>query len=145
MKYLTGNTGRVFLVKLDDDDDVLKTIEGLAAKENIHSGLIFIIGNLKKGSLVSGAEKESLPVIPLWNHFEKNHEMLGIGTIFLTEGRPGIHLHAAFGRGKESLTGCLREKSGVFLVSEIIVLELTGMEAVRDQDEKTGLTMLRIP
>jgi len=40
--------------------------------------------------------------------------------------------------------GCLREKSKVFLLSEIVVLELLGIEAVRENDEKTGLSLIKI-
>jgi len=40
--------------------------------------------------------------------------------------------------------GCLREKSKVFLLSEIVVLELLGIEALRERDERTGLALLKI-
>jgi len=86
MKYSVGNIGRVMLIRLDENDDVLTTIEALAGKERIQNGLFFIIGSLKKGSLVSGAETEDIPVVPLWNHFENNHEISGIETIFQMEG-----------------------------------------------------------
>ena len=144
MKYSIGHTGRVILVRLDEGEDVLTNLETIAVKESIQSGFFFIIGSLKKGSLVSGAEKEDIPVAPLWNHFENNHEILGIGTIFQMEGQPKIHLHAALGRKDELLMGCLREKSKVFLLSEIVVLELLGIEALREKDERTGLSLLKI-
>jgi predicted DNA-binding protein with PD1-like motif len=60
------------------------------------------------------------------------------------EGRPKIHMHAALARGDECLMGCLREKSKVFLVQEIIIFELLGMEALREKDMRTGLSMLRV-
>jgi predicted DNA-binding protein with PD1-like motif len=107
MEYSVGHTGRVILARLDEDEDVLSTLQALARKEKIRSGLFFIIGNLKKGNLVSGAEREKIPIEPLWNHFMKNHEILGIGTIFQMNGQPEIHLHAALGRGKKSQVGCL--------------------------------------
>ena len=144
MKYSVGHTGRVILVRLDEDEDVLSTLEVLARKERIRSGLFFIIGNLKKGNLVSGAEREKIPILPLWNHFKKNHEILGIGTIFQMNGLPKIHLHAALGRGKKSRMGCLRDKSNVFLISEIIVFELLGFEALREKDGRTSLHLLKI-
>ena len=144
MKYSVGHTGRVILVRLDEEDDVLATLKAIAEKERIQSALFFMIGNLKKGSLVSGAEKEEIPVTPLWSHFKNNHEILGIGTIFQMDGQPKIHLHTALGRGEKSLIGCLREKSKVFLLSEIVVLKLLGIEALREKDERTGLALLKI-
>jgi predicted DNA-binding protein with PD1-like motif len=55
-----------------------------------------------------------------------------------------IHLHAALARKDELLMGCLREKSKVFLLEEIIIFELLGIEASREKDMRTGLSMLRI-
>ncbi len=144
MNYSVGHTGRVILVRLDEDEDVLSTLEALARKERIRNGLFFIIGNLKKGNLVSGAKREKIPILPLWNHFKKNHEILGIGTIFQMNGLPKIHLHAALGRGKKSQMGCLRDKSNVFLISEIIIFELLGLEALREKDGRTNLHLLKI-
>jgi uncharacterized protein len=144
MKYGVGHTGRTILVRLDEDEDVLSTLKTLSKKEKIRSGLFFIIGNLKKGALVSGAEKARIPVHPLWNPFKKNHEILGIGTIFQMDGQPEVHLHAALGRGKKSKVGCLRDESNVFLISEIIVFELLGLEASREKDKRTGYHLLNL-
>jgi predicted DNA-binding protein with PD1-like motif len=144
MKYSVGHTGRVILLKLDEDDDILESLESLASKENIETGIFFVIGSLKEGSLVSGAETDGMPVIPIWKYIQKNHEILGIGNIFQAEGKPKIHLHAALARGNEVLLGCLREKSKVFLVEEIIIFELLGIEAAREKDEGIGLNLLNI-
>ena len=144
MEYSIGHTGRVILLKLNDDEDILESLESLALKEKIETGIFFVIGSLKEGSLVSGAKTEELPVIPLWHHLRNNHEVLGIGNIFKMEGRPKIHMHAALARGDQCLMGCLREKSKVFLVEEIMVFELLGIGALREKDMRTGLSMLRI-
>ncbi len=144
MKYSVGHTGRVILLRLDEGEDVLESLESLASKEHIESGIFFVIGSLKEGSLVSGAKTDEPPVIPFWQRIRKNHEILGIGNIFQTEGKPKIHLHAAAARGDKVRLGCLREKSKVFLVEEIIIFELLGMEAIREKDQRTGLFLLKI-
>ncbi len=144
MEYSVGHTGRVILLRLDEDEDILESLESLASKEKIDTGIFFVIGSLKEGSLVSGAETEEIPVVPIWHHLNKNHEILGIGNIFQIEGQPKIHLHAALARGDKVLMGCLREKSKVFLVEEIIIFELLGVEAIREKDERTGLRLLKI-
>jgi len=92
MEYSVGHTGRVLLLKLDEDEDVLESLESLASKEKIESGIFFVIGSLKEGSLVSGAESDEIPILPIWNKIRTNHEILGVGNIFQTEGQPKIHL-----------------------------------------------------
>ena len=144
MKYSVGHIGRVIVLKLDDNEDVLASLDSVAIKEKIESGLFFVIGSLKEGSLVSGAETDDLPIVPMWLHINKNHEILGIGTVFQMDGQPKIHLHAALARKDELLMGCLREKSKVFLLEEIIIFELSGIDAVREKDGRTGLSLLTI-
>ena len=144
MEYSVGHTGRVILLRLDENEDVLGSLESLASKEKVETGIFFVIGSLKEGSLVSGAETEDLPLVPIWHHLEKNHEILGIGNIFQMEGQPKIHMHAALARGAECLMGCLRKNSKVFLLEEIIILELLGTEAFRERDMRTGLSVLRL-
>lgn len=144
MEYSVGQTGRVILLRLDEGEDVLKSLESLASKEKIDTGIFFVIGSLREGNLVSGAETEEIPVLPMVHHLKKNHEILGIGNILQMEGQPKIHVHAVLGRGDESLMGCLREESKVFLLEEIVILELLGMDAHRERDMRTGLSLLRI-
>jgi predicted DNA-binding protein with PD1-like motif len=144
MKYSVGSIGRVVVAKLEDDEDVLTSLQALAQKERIESALFLVIGNLKKGSLVSGAERAEIPVVPIWQHFTTNHEILGIGTIFQMEDQPKVHLHATLVHGDELMAGCLREKSEVFLVAELVVLELLDVSARRAKDEKTGFNLLKV-
>jgi predicted DNA-binding protein with PD1-like motif len=144
MEYSVGRTGRVILLRLDEGEDVLESLESLASKEKIDTGVFFVIGSLKEGSLVSGAETEEMPVVPAWHDLKKNHEILGIGNILQMDGRPKIHMHAPLASGRETLMGGLREKSKVFLLEEIIIFELLGTKALREKDLRTGLFMLKI-
>jgi len=134
----------MILLRLDEDEDVLVSLKALSRKERIQNGLFVIIGSLKMGSLVSGAETEDIPVVPIWHHVQDNYEVLGIGNIFQSGDEPQIHLHAALGRGEEFLMGCLRESSKVFLVAEIIVFELLDISGVREKNGITGLSLLKI-
>jgi predicted DNA-binding protein with PD1-like motif len=47
MKYSVGHIGRVIVLKLDDNEDVLASLDSVAIKEKIESGLFFVIGSLK--------------------------------------------------------------------------------------------------
>ncbi len=40
--------------------------------------------------------------------------------------------------------GCMREKAEVFLVLEAVIMELSGIAAVREFDPKSGLTLLKL-
>ena len=144
MNYSVGQPGRIFIVRLEEDEDLLASLGSLAEKEKIQSAVVLAIGNLKQGTLVCGARKKTLPVLPMRREFHRNHEILGIGTILRMEGKPKVHLHTALGRGREVITGCLQEKSKVFLISELVVLELLGVQVARERDNKTGFSLLKI-
>jgi predicted DNA-binding protein with PD1-like motif len=72
------------------------------------------------------------------------HEVAAVGTLFPDEaGRPVLHMHAAFGRGDRTLSGCIREGIVTWQVLEIILLELVGLNASRVPDEATGFRLLQ--
>lgn len=146
MKYRQGKTGRIFTARLDHGDDLLDGLKQLAEKEKIEAAVIHVIGALKGASLVVGPEECTRPPVPVWRQFDDCRELLGTGTLFRDgRGEPVIHLHGAAGRGGATLTGCVRGESEVFLVAEVIVLEMTGTGAVKDLDEASGLKMLIFP
>ena len=60
------------------------------------------------------------------------------------EGQTKIHLHVALARKDELLMGCLRGKSEVFLVSEIVLFELLEIEALREKDEELDCPSLNL-
>lgn len=143
MKYSTGNIGRVFVAKIEDGDDLLAELKSIASLENIESGVVYVIGALKKGAMVVGPETCKLPPVPVWRSFEDCREIVGLGTLFKdTGGQPQLHLHGALGRDDITLTGCLRVESEVYLVAEVVILELVGTGACRELDPLSGLKLL---
>jgi predicted DNA-binding protein with PD1-like motif len=73
------------------------------------------------------------------------HEMAGAGTIFPDEnGRPVLHLHAAFGRDDQVTAGCVRSGVRTWVVGEAVVIELTGTGAARRVDPSTGFELLDV-
>lgn len=78
------------------------------------------------------------PPEPVWSGFDNVHEILGIGNIFLEDGKPKIHLHVGTGRGDSVKLGCLRGESEVFMVVEAFILELEGISARRVTDNEQG-------
>ena len=144
MKYSQGKIGRVFLLKFDNNDILIKNLVSLAKKERIKSASIIFIGALREGDLVTGPKKPVIPPEPNKKTFKDGWEVMGLGTIFSNSSGPQVHIHASMGKKNQVLTGCVRGNSKVFLVIEAVVLELKGVKANKEIDPKTGLNLLRI-
>lgn len=145
MEYQKGTIGRVFVVRFEDGEDVLKNLASLSLRENIRSAVFNLIGGIKKGRIVVGPENEELPPNPVWRELKESHEVLAIGTIFWQDNEPKVHLHGTFGKRENIIVGCLRELSETFLVIESIIFEMQGISAKREYDEKSGLVLLKMP
>ncbi len=144
MKYQVGKPGRIVVAKFDDHDDVLNNLNEIAKKENIRSGVFWLVGGMREGRIVVGPETDELPPKPVWKELGESHEILGLGTIFWFEDEPKIHLHGAFGKKDMLKIGCLREKSETFLVLEAVIMEIKGVNAVREIDPEIGMPLLKL-
>jgi uncharacterized protein len=144
MKYQTGKTGRVIVARFEDRDDIIENIAEIAKKENIRGALLYLVGGIRKGRIVVGPEKEEFPPVPVWKEIGESHEVVGIGTIFWEGAEPRIHFHGAFGKKEMVKVGCLRGASETFLVLEAIIIEIEGIDARRELDPVSGLTLLRL-
>jgi len=144
MKYQVGRTGRVVVARFEDKEDVLGNLCSIAKKENIEAGVVYLVGGMREGKIVVGPEKDVMPPVPVWKELGESHEILGVGTIFYQGDEPKVHLHGAFGKKDMVKVGCLREKSGTFLVLEAVIVEIEGVNAVRELDPVSGLTLLKL-
>lgn len=144
MRYRVGQVGRVAVMRLEDGDDVIASISNMAKAEGIRSAVFYLLGGIKDARVVVGPEKEEMPPVPVWREIGESHEIIGIGTVFFQDGEPKVHLHAALGKRDIVKVGCVRERSETFLVLEAVVLELSGIDAVREFDPATGLSLLRL-
>lgn len=144
MKYQTGKTGRVIVARFEDRDDILDSIAAIAKKENIRSAMLYLVGGIRKGRIVVGPEKEEFPPEPVWKEINESHEVVGTGTIFWQGDEPKIHFHGAFGKKEMVKVGCLRGASETFLVLEAIIIEIEGIDARRELDPVSGLTLLKL-
>jgi predicted DNA-binding protein with PD1-like motif len=138
MEYVKGRIGRVFTVRIDHGEDLILELIKLAELEQIESAVFMLLGALKEAKLVTGPKESITPPEPIWYDFDDAHEILGIGNIFLKDGKPKIHLHAGAGRGDNLKLGCLRGESEVFMVVEAFVFELEGISARRITDREQG-------
>ncbi len=144
MNYQIGKPGRVIVAKFDDNDDVLGNLTDIAKKENIRAGVFHLVGGMREGRIVVGPETEDLPPKPVWKELGESHELIGLGTIFWLDDEPKIHLHGAFGKKDMVKVGCLRENSETFLVLEAVIMELDGINAVRELDPAIGMPLLKL-
>jgi predicted DNA-binding protein with PD1-like motif len=141
MQYTEGKTGRVFLVRIDHGEDLIRTLRDFIITQGIKNGYIRFIGALESGQIVTGPEKAVLPPDPQFEAFSGGWEVIGIATITPDTDGPHLHLHASIGRGKNVLTGCLREKVTVYIVVEAVITEITGVGVVRQRDPVTGMNL----
>jgi uncharacterized protein len=142
MQYQTGKIGRAIVARIDHGDDLLGELRKLIQAEQVKLGIMFMIGALEGAALVVGPEKATVPPEPVWKQFADGREIVGIGTVFWSEDEPVIHLHASLGRGDAVLTGCVRGESQVYLVVEVVILELADINAARSIDPSLGMSLL---
>jgi len=136
MQYTEGQIGRVFVVRIDDGEDMLLSLRQFVLDKNIQAGSIHFLGALMNGRMVTGPEEPIIPPVPHFVMFEGGWEIFGVGTIYPGESGPHIHYHASVGRSGHALTGCLREKAITYLIVEAVIMEFTGLSARREFDEK---------
>jgi predicted DNA-binding protein with PD1-like motif len=142
MDYRKGSIGKVFSVRFDEGDFFLEELTELIRKENIRSGWFHVLGGLREADVVTGPKEPTMPPDPVWRKVRGAREVLGTGTIFWDDNEPKIHLHAAMGHHGDTLTACVRKGTKVYLVLEVILIELEGIDATRPWYEKGGFNRL---
>ncbi len=146
MKACEGRLGRVFVVRLEDGDVVPGCIERFAEEEGISVGHVILVGGIGGGEVVVGPRhSEERPPQPMTLPVNGAHEVVGVGVLAPSkEGQPILHMHAALGRSGQATSGCLRPGVITWLVGEVIIYEITGVEVVRARDEESGFMLLDI-
>jgi len=138
MEYSTGITGRIIYARLDDGDDLHESLTEIVRREQIRCAWFQIFGGLKSAGVVIGPEEPVMPPIPVWKNIDDAREILGTGSIFWDDEKPVIHLHAAMGHHGDTLTGCVRKDSTVYLITELIIQEVKGVDITRPWFEEGG-------
>jgi predicted DNA-binding protein with PD1-like motif len=146
MKAAEGKIGRVFLLRLEDGDVLPECIEKFAAEKSIKTGQVVLVGGIGGGQVVAGPRRSDvMPPEPLLIPVDGAHEVVGLGIIAPDKsGKPVLHIHASLGRAGQALTGCLRPGVTAWLVAEAIIFEVTGLDARRLPDKKSGFDLLEI-
>lgn len=145
MKYSEAKLGRVFVVRLEQDEILHEVIEKFASDKKINAATCIALGAADKGSrfVVGPEDGDARPVVPMEYLLREAHEIAGTGTIFPDEeGRPMLHMHLATGRQGSTITGCVRKGVKVWQIIEVIIFELLDTEALRKKSEPSGFYVL---
>lgn len=145
MKASEGRVGRVFVIRLEDGDVVPECIERFAAQQGVSVAQVVMVGGIGGGQVVVGPRRShAMPPEPMLLPVDGAHEVVGVGVLAPGEdGRPVLHVHGALGRSGGTLTGCLRPGVSTWLVGEVILSEILGVEARRVKDEVSGFALLQ--
>ena len=145
MKYSEAGLGRIFVLRLEDGDNLHETLEDFAEEKKIESGAVLALGGAADGSrLVVGPEdEEATPINPMEKALRGVNEISGVGTLVRDEqGKAILHMHVAAGRGDAAAAGCTRAGVNIWQVAEVVIFELTGSGAQRRFEEETGFVLL---
>ncbi|WP_370572463.1 PPC domain-containing DNA-binding protein [Methanomethylovorans sp.] len=138
MEYTAGTIGRVFFLRVDHGEDLIEALQTVSRKENIRSAFFFLLGAIEQAELVAGPRAACVPPVPMWVKIGTPHEIIGIGNVFYEGEGPKVHLHCSIGRDEIVRTGCLRNQSKAFMVNEVCILEISGINAARVNDIEKG-------
>jgi len=146
MKACEGKIGRIFVLRLENDDVVPACLERFAREKGISVGHVILIGGIACGEVVVGPRNsEEMPPVPMLLPVDGAHEVVGVGIIAPDkDGKPVLHIHASLGRSGQTLTGCLRPGVATWLVGEAIIYEITGTNAKRLPDKESGFDLLEV-
>jgi len=143
MEYKIGRAGRIIAARLFEGEDIYESIEKIAKKENIKSAAVLITGGFRQAGVVVGPKTEKPKIVGNFKDFAGPGEMLGVGTIYNDDEGPKLHIHTAIGKGDQTIVGCPRGGAKTFLIAEVTIIELEGIQAKRKFDKDKGINLLR--
>lgn len=144
MEYDIGKPGRIIVARLFEGEDLYESLEGLAKQENIKAAAVLITGGFAKADVVVGPKQIKPKIVGDVRHFAGPGEVLGVGTIYASDDGPKMHIHTSIGKGEGVLTGCPRGGAEVFLILEVTIIEIVGIDAKREFDPESGLNLLKL-
>jgi predicted DNA-binding protein with PD1-like motif len=145
MKFSEARLARIFVLRLEDGEDLHGTLEQFAEEMRIDAGAVLALGGAADGSrLVVGPEDtKASPINPMKRMLNGVNEISGVGTLVRDEkGKAILHMHVAAGRGDSTAAGCTRAGVNIWQVAEVVVFELVGSGALRKFEEDTGFVLL---
>ncbi len=142
VKYSEATLGKIYFGRVEKGKDLLKALTEFVKKMGIKSGMISVVGALKKIKIgYFDTDKKDYNYVQQ----ERLYELMGVGNISYKESdsgsEPYIHLHVSVGDECETYTGHLLEGNIVDPTAEFIIIEFNE-EVKRRFDKDTGLYLL---
>ena len=144
VKACEGQVGRVFVIRLEDGDVVPGCIERFAEENGVSVGHVILVGGIGSGEVVVGPRRsEESPPQPMLLPIDGAHEVVGVGLLAPGgDGKPILHIHAALGRSGQTMSGCLRNGVTTWLVGEVVLYEILGVNMARVMNDESGFELL---
>ncbi len=145
MRYACGNLGRVLVIRLEAGDVLHECVERAARENGISRAAVIALGGADRGSrmVVGPKDGRSEEIEPMVAELAGESELAAVGTLFPgPDGEPSLHMHASAGREGRSVTGCVRAGVKVWLIQEVVVIEMIGISSRRVKDPRTGFHLL---
>lgn len=139
MKYV--KTGGVIAVRVDRGEEIVRSLQAVCSQEGVTFASVTGIGAVGRAvvGLYRVAEKKFIP-----NTFEGELEMISLsGSVTEKDGKPYLHLHAAFAGPDGGAVGGHLVEAVVSGTAEIFVNTLSGTMGCRT-DPATDLNIFDI-
>jgi len=140
MKIREIGISRMFFIKLEPDDDILKSLTKAIEKNSIQSGFFTVIGALRNANIgYYILEENRYKTITLVGDFEI---LSCIGNITQKDGSPVIHAHLVIGdKDGQAFGGHLLPENCISITGEVFLIEAkTPLE--RKIDEKFKISLI---
>ena len=135
MKVFTQDkVGRIFILRLDQGDFVLESINELIERENIKNGVVVSARGTVDYCTLHMVLTTGYPPVELFEKWEeKPLELASIDGI-IADGVP--HLHTVVSDHEKAYAGHLEPGCRVLYLAEIVIMELEGDALTRIKNEK---------
>jgi len=140
MEYFsTKKIGRTFVLRLDQGEYVLESINNLISKENINNGVVTsAIGTFDR-CIMHMVTTIGYPPEEYFDKYEDKALELAAIQGFIANGVP--HLHMVISDTEKAYAGHLEEGCRVLYLAEIVIQELLDLNVHRVRDDKNILKL----
>lgn len=148
----TGKTGKIIVSRIKNGSDLLKSLQKIVDESKIRSAIIISgVGLLGEARIRNCKNLPSdFPITDSnrnFNSFKMPLEILGVsGNVSLSGGSTLVHAHLTLSYVDDGeikvIGGHLIEGCKIFGFAEITLMELNGIEMVKNYDEETKTPQL---
>jgi predicted DNA-binding protein with PD1-like motif len=135
--------GSGFVLRLEQGDDILKTLREFADVQRLHASFFEGIGSLYKAVLGHYDFKDTKTY--KYETFDEDLEILTLSGNVSTMNQKALpHAHVTLGRRDFSVIGGHLEDGSLANMVEVNITKLPG-KLLKEKDENVGLNLLKLP